>query len=280
MSAERTPPVPSSSPTSSTSPGPGSSPVSPASPASPPSKETPAPKSKHSIAHLLESFRGERGSGSSPLPSHVTPPPSGLTPHPSQLSPRPVPRASGLTPHPSQLSPRPSQLSPKSAPKRHISQVIETLKLPSRDLAERLVHLGFDAETACVLHILPLIQVAWANGEVSRRERRGILHVLKLREIPEGSRAWLMCESLLENRPTDAFLQSSREALRDLLSHSQAAQGQEERQLIDLCVDIAEASGGLFGLVRSVSATERSVIADIAATVGDAAQEEMRRLLR
>ena len=262
MSAERTPPVPSSSPTSSTSPGSGSSPESPSAPASPTSKETPTPKSKHSIAHLLESFRGERGSGSSPLPSHVTPPPSGLTPHPSQLS------------------PRPSQLSPRSAPKRHISQVIETLKLPSRDLAERLVRLGFDAETACVLHILPLIQVAWANGEVSRRERRGILHVLKLREIPEGSRAWLMCESLLENRPTDAFLQSSREALRDLLSHSQAAQGQEERQLIDLCVDIAEASGGLFGLVRSVSATERSVIADIAATFGDTAQEEMRRLLR
>ena len=157
--------------------------------------------------------------------------------------------------------------------------MIETLKLPSRDLAERLVRLGFDSETACVLHILPLIQVAWANGEISRRERSRILHVLKLREVPEGSRAWVMCESLLSARPTDAFLQSCREVLRDVLHSGKPGQDLEERQLIDLCVDIAEVSGGLFGLHRTVSAAERTVIADIAATLGENAEQEMRRLL-
>ncbi len=250
MSAERTPPGPP--PSQSTS--------------SPSSQATPPPKGR--LSHLIEAFRGERPSGSSPLPSGLTPSPSRLTPSPSQLS-----------PSPSQLSPRPSQLSPKVAQKRHISQVIETLKLPSRDLAERLVRLGFDSETACVLHILPLIQVAWANGEISRRERSRILHVLKLREVPEGSRAWLLCESLLSTRPTDAFLHACREALRDILHSGKTGQGQDERLLIDLCVDIAEVSGGLFGLHRTVSAAERTVIADIAATLGESAEQEMRRLL-
>lgn len=282
MSAERPPKVepPALSPTASPPPAPLPAPS--ASPSA--ARDAPSSRARHPISHLIDAIRGDRPSGSSPLPSGLTPSPSALTPHPSQLSPRPPLRASGLTPHPSQLSPRPSQLSPRTTPKRHISQVIETLKLPNRDLAERLVLLGFDGETACVLHILPLIQVAWANGEISRRERRRILQVLKLREIPEGSRAWLMCESLLETRPTDAFLHSSREVLRDLLSSGKEGPGSEERdikerQLIDLCVDIAEASGGLFGLVRTVSPTERSVIADIAATFGESAQSELRRLL-
>ena len=64
-----------------------------------------------------------------------------------------------------------------------------------------------------------------------------------------------------------------------MLATSKSGPSQEERQLIDLCVEIAEASGGLFGLVRAVSAAEKTVIADIAATFGDDAQQEMKRLL-
>lgn len=210
------------------------------------------------------------------MPSQHSPRPSGATPSPSRLTPSP----SRLTPSPSQLSPRPSQLSPKVAPKRHISHVIETLNLPSRELAERLVLLGFDAETACVLHVMPLIEVAWASDGVSSRERNRILHVLRLREIPDGSRAFALVESWLDNRPTDGFFQACREVLRDLIASKRAAsEAPDERQLIDLCVEIAEASGGLFGLRRSVSAAERQVISEIAATFGEAAEQEMKRLL-
>lgn len=259
MSHERTPPIPATTETGTP----------------PTSKETPPSKRRHSLSHIIEAFRGDRPSGSSPLPSGVTPSPLAAQDVPSRLTPSP----SRLTPSPSQLSPRPSQLSPKTAPKRHISQVIETLKMPSRELAERLVRLGFDSETACVLHILPLIQVAWANGEISRRERSRILQVLKVRDIPEGSRAFIMCESMLTTRPTEAFLHASLECLRDILHSSRGNAAREERQLIDLCVEIAEVSGGLFGLHRTVSTTERAVIAEIAATLGDEAQSELRRIL-
>ena len=227
-------------------------------------KET--PKSRHPIAELIDAFRSERPSGLSP--SHLSPKPSGVTPSPSRL-----------TPSPSQLSPRPSQLSPKLSPKRHISQVIETLKLPNRELAERLVRLGFDSETACVLHVMPLIEVAWASNDVSRRERNRILHVLRLREIPDGSRAFNLVESMLDSRPPDAFFQACREVLRDLLASGRGGNAGEERQLIDLCVEIAEASGGLFGLIRSMSAQERQVITEIANTFGQSAQDQVKRLL-
>ena len=76
-----------------------------------------------------------------------------------------------------------------------------------------------------------------------------------------------------------AIPQALEDLLRDMLATSKSGPGQEERQLIDLCVEIAEASGGLFGLVRAVSAAEKTVIADIAATFGDDAQQEMKRLL-
>ena len=142
----------------------------------------------------------------------------------------------------------------RSSPTLHIAQILAALNLPDRKLAERMLLLGFDAETASVLYLLPLIQIAWANGSVSRAERAQILRILRLREIPEGSRAWQMCESLLASRPTEAFLQSSRELLQAVLkSKGRAAEIQFERELIVLCLDVAEVSGGIFGFVTLTS---------------------------
>ena len=181
------------------------------------------------------------------------------------------------TPKPPSTPPR----SRRSDPTLHIASILAALNLSDRQLAERMLLLGFDAETASVLYLLPLIQVAWANGSVSRAERAQILRILRLREIPEGSRAWQMCESLLESRPTDIFLHNSRRLLQGMLKNKgRAVEVQVERELIELCLDVAEVSGGIFGFGRRVSGAEEEAIRAIAATFGDAAVKELNRQLR
>lgn len=188
------------------------------------------------------------------------------------------PKSTGALPtKPPSTPPR----SRRSDPTLHIASILVALKVSDRQLAERLLLLGFDAETASVLYLLPVIQVAWANGSVSRGERAQILRILRLREIPEGSRAWQMCESLLESRPTEAFLHNSRQLLQGLLKcRGDAVEAQAERELIEMCLEVAEVSGGIFGFGRRVSRAEEDAIREIAATFGDAALKELQRQLR
>lgn len=183
----------------------------------------------------------------------------------------PAPRAPSTPPRPSS----------RSSPTLHIAQVAAALNLPDPKLAERMLLLGFDAETASVLYLLPLIQVAWANGSVSRAERAKILRILRLREIPEGSRAWQMCESLLASRPTEAFLHNTRQLLQAVLkSKGRAVEAQVERELIAMCLDVAEVSGGIFGFGGRVSGAEEEAIREIAAGFGQDVLNDLNRQLR
>ena len=191
------------------------------------------------------------------------------------------PKSLGPAAHKQPSTPPHKAPSRRSSPTLHIAQILAALNLPDRKLAERMLLLGFDAETASVLYLLPVIQVAWANGSVSRAERAQILRILRLREIAEGSRAWQMCESLLASRPTEAFLQSSRELLQAVLkSKGRAAEIQFERELIVLCLDVAEVSGGIFGFGSRVSGAEEEAIRAITATFSPEALTELNRQLR
>jgi hypothetical protein len=52
-----------------------------------------------------------------------------------------------------------------------------------------------------------------------------------------------------------------------------------DQQLIHLCMDIADASGGLFGLGKRVSKDEQNVIAEIARSLGEPAVKALRARL-
>ena len=68
-------------------------------------------------------------------------------------------------------------------------------------LAAEVRALGFDAKTARLLDLLPLICVAWADGKIQRGERAQIFRVLRVRGESAGSPGWMLFETLLEERP-------------------------------------------------------------------------------
>lgn len=156
--------------------------------------------------------------------------------------------------------------------KREIGQALGT---SDEELAERIHGLGFNAETARILDLLPLIHVAWADGSVQKRERQAILQILESRGIPPGSEAWIFVESLLETRPSQTFLDETLQVVRDLV----ARQGRSTRDIVELSLEVAEASGGFLGLAGKVSAEERELLARIADGLGESAREAFRTKL-
>lgn len=144
------------------------------------------------------------------------------------------------------------------------------------ELAERIHKLGFTGESAAIFDLLPLILVAWADGSVSRAERATVFTVLEHRNIARDSEAFLAVESLLEEKPTQAFIDEAMDALRELMADRPEAKTAE---MIELCAAIADASGGFLGLARRVSDEEREIVAKIADSLGSAAQEQFRKSL-
>jgi len=134
--------------------------------------------------------------------------------------------------------------------------------LTDPQLLEELQALGFTPETVALLPLVPVVQVAWAEGGITVAERALILELARARGIGEGSAADLQLADWLDRRPSeDVFARATR-----LISAMLASPGGGRLSADDLvrhCESIATASGGVFGINR-ISAEERQLLASIA----------------
>jgi hypothetical protein len=150
-------------------------------------------------------------------------------------------------------------------------EVAEQVGIDDEHVAERIRALGFNRETARVLHLIPLVEVAWADGSLTDRERRVILQAAEAHDIDPGSEAAMMLASLLEKRPSETVLDQLLEVVRDLLH----AKGMHPHSLLEACLEVAEASGGFLGFGNKLSQEERSLIEKMAAAFGDEAKKQI-----
>ena len=131
------------------------------------------------------------------------------------------------------------------------------------DLLRDLAQLGFTPETVTLLPLVPILQVAWAEGGVSPAERKLILEVARSRGIAEGSAADHQLTEWLNHSPSaDVFARAGRLIAAMLTAGSGAAHDLSADDLVKYCESIAHASGGILGL-GAVSALERAAIGQI-----------------
>lgn len=131
-------------------------------------------------------------------------------------------------------------------------------------LADVLQGFGLGADGIGVLHLVPLVELAWADGDVAPRERDRILEMARLRGVVPGSGPFERLRDWLEARPDATFFREASRAIRAVLAKRPAEHA--ERELRDLVTDawsVAAAAGGLFGL-RTVSPEERVLLARLA----------------
>jgi hypothetical protein len=143
-------------------------------------------------------------------------------------------------------------------------QLHDRTGLQDPELVKELEALGFTPDTVDLLPFVPLIQVAWAEGGVSDAERKLVTRLARSRGISEGSAADLQLIDWLENQPSaDVFVRAMR-LVRALLASPAQQTAMTADDLVKYSENIAEASGGIFGLKR-ISAEERTVLDALAA---------------
>jgi len=165
-------------------------------------------------------------------------------------------------------------------------ELIEKLKQDARRRAERermadatgleadhavledLQQLGFSEDTLKLLHLVPLVQVAWAEGGISAEERSLLTQAARAHGVEQGSTADRLLDGWLETRPDEAFFGRALSLIRVLLGvRSEVEQKHAHESLVALCEELAAVSGGLLGFGR-VAAAERQVIDRVAAELG------------
>lgn len=135
------------------------------------------------------------------------------------------------------------------------------------ELLTELHGLGIDAESHRVVCLLPLIQVAWADGTVQRAERTRIVAIAEGHGMLGGDGARILA-GWLSAAPTESYLERGRRALRELVHHEHPLgrdiTAETLDTLVSYCEEVARASGGLFGMVWSVDERERRALVEIA----------------
>ena len=146
----------------------------------------------------------------------------------------------------------------------------EKLQVDNPELLHRVMELGVTLDTAPAFLLAPLVQVAWAEGEVTEREYQTVLRFAGTRGV-EGV-----------PRPRPATQVAPGASARHALRHGKGGhQGrlsvlppseQEERikRIVQACHEVAEASGGLakvLGLGSGVSGEEETLLDTITTTL-------------
>ena len=123
-----------------------------------------------------------------------------------------------------------------------------------------LQRLGYTAETVILLHIVPLIEVAFADGVASEPERAAIIKAARARGVEPGSQADRQLVQWLALPPSTVQYDGTLHVLGALLQkRSPDERAVATRDLMDSCAAIAAASGGVLGF-RNISDKERRVV--------------------
>ena len=125
--------------------------------------------------------------------------------------------------------------------------------------------MGFTPETVRVLPLMPIVQLAWAEGGVSPEERKLLVSLARDRGIDEGSPADQLLADWMARAPSPEIFSNAMRLIRAMLDAAPpGADTITADDIIRYCELIAEASGGIFGIGK-VSAEERATLAQIAA---------------
>jgi hypothetical protein len=135
--------------------------------------------------------------------------------------------------------------------------------LSDPDLLKDLQDLGFTPDTMVLLPIVPVIQMAWAEGGITPAERTLIVDLARQRGIAAGSAADRQLQEWMNSRPEASVFTRARRLIRAMLDSGQESGIMSADEVVKHAENIAQASGGILGLAR-ISQEEKAILASLA----------------
>ena len=136
-------------------------------------------------------------------------------------------------------------------------------------MLQELEALGFTPDTVSLLPLVPIVQMAWAEGGITPAERSLLVKLARERGIAEGSAADRLLSNWMSHEPSPEVFARATRLIRAMLdSGAPEASAMSADEVIKYAESIAAASGGILGIGR-VSAEERATLSQIAEALKD-----------
>ena len=154
------------------------------------------------------------------------------------------------------------QMRERAKAQKQLRELGEQVGVTDPELSRELAELGFTPETIKLLPLVPVLEMAWAEGEVTAAERKLVVDAARGRGIEAGGTADRQLADWLDRRPDDSLFRRAGKLINALVE-SGGRFDLTPDDIIKYCEAIADASGGLFG-IRRVSSEERATLSRIA----------------
>jgi len=134
---------------------------------------------------------------------------------------------------------------------------------------DRLLELNIDPETLAAMTVVPLVQVAWADGRVEPEERDAIITAAQEAGVKSHHGHYPLLEYWLNEKPSRAMLEAWEHYVEALCKRLSAEEIAElKRDVMTLARKVAQAAGGILGLGNKISKAERTVLDELEKAFG------------
>jgi hypothetical protein len=142
-----------------------------------------------------------------------------------------------------------------------VSELAAATGITDQTMLERMVALNVKGEMLVVFKLYPLVEVAWADGKLDRDEKEAVIEAAVRSGIPRTAEALKRLEDWLAEGPRDDMRKVWKmyaHQLRHTLTADELATFRED--LGKYATRVAEASGGILGIVWQISPKEQEIL--------------------
>lgn len=126
---------------------------------------------------------------------------------------------------------------------------------------DKLVALGVSPASLASLVMVPLVEVAWADGTLSDQERKAILDEAAHSGMTKGSVNYDILQAWLKQGPEPHFLEAWSQYVKGLKDTMHPQEFEDlKNELLTRAKKVAASSGGFLGVVGKISPEETAAL--------------------
>lgn len=148
-------------------------------------------------------------------------------------------------------------------------QLARVSGISDKFLLDRLIGCGIKSSTWAAMSLVPLVEVAWADGHVVDEERVAVLKSAHEAGLESNAPAYQLLEQWLHHRPEPSLRQAWKDYVHALCENAAPDTREAFRtQVLERAQRVAEAWGGMLGMGNAVSDSEQKVLDDLHSALG------------
>ena len=143
-------------------------------------------------------------------------------------------------------------------------QLMDASGIHDQSVLDRMLSLNIGPETLAALTLVPLVEVAWADGKMHRQQRAAVVAAAEAEGVQPKDDAHSLLEQWQDEKPAPEILDTWKSCVRALCETLDAeAADALKHDLLDRARTVAKAAGGILGIGNRVTSDERAMLEEL-----------------